>query len=389
MLAIAPCTDILTPEGIERLNADTSPWVRAQTAATVAVLFVENALSENERRFALGILEHLARDLEQQVREALSDHLKHCTLLPRSIAQTLANDIESVAVPIIRYSSVLDEADLLSIVHSGSEPKQVAVAQRENLGAIIAKALAETGNRVVVSALLANETARIEERSYNTILDRFGADEKIQSLMAERPALPAAIIASMILRVSDVLRARLVERFNLPESMAAELSARARERALGQSIGPMQDGETMEALCKRLHARGALTPIYLLRALCTGQLRLFTAGMAVRAGVPVGNATDLIRDGGRRGLMALYVHADMPGGLLAAFRIALDVVMEAEAKGPAPWSEAQTKRIVQLLVANDRDVAPGDLDSVLAQLAHRHGESAAGAQRSTISEFQN
>lgn len=389
MLAIAPCTDILTPEGIERLNADTSPWVRAQTAATVAVLFVENALSENERRFALGILEHLARDLEQQVREALSDHLKHCTLLPRSIAQTLANDIESVAVPIIRYSSVLDEADLLSIVHSGSEPKQVAVAQRENLGAIIAKALAETGNRVVVSALLANETARIEERSYNTILDRFGADEKIQSLMAERPALPAAIIASMILRVSDVLRARLVERFNLPESMAAELSARARERALGQSIGPMLDGETMEALCKRLHARGALTPIYLLRALCTGQLRLFTAGMAVRAGVPVGNATDLIRDGGRRGLMALYVHADMPGGLLAAFRIALDVVMEAEAKGPAPWSEAQTKRIVQLLVANDRDVAPGDLDSVLAQLAHRHGESAAGAQRSTISEFQN
>jgi len=126
VLAIAPCAEILTPEGIERLNADTSPWVRAQTAATVAVLFVENALSEGERQFALGILEHLARDLELQVREALSDHLKHCALLPRSIAQTLADDIESVAVPIIRYSSVLDEADLLSIVHTGSEPKQVA-----------------------------------------------------------------------------------------------------------------------------------------------------------------------------------------------------------------------------------------------------------------------
>jgi uncharacterized protein (DUF2336 family) len=377
VLAIAPSADILTPEGIERLNTDSSPWMRAQTAATVAVLFVENALSEGERQYAIGILEHLARDLERQVREALSDHLKHSALLPRSIAQTLADDVESVAVPIIRYSSVLDEADLLSIVHTGSEPKQVAVARRENLGAVIAKALAETGNRVVVSALLANETARIEEPSYNTILDRFGADEKIQALMAERPALPAAIIASMILKVSDALRARLIERFNLPESMADELSARAQESALGQSIGPIQNRETMEVLCKRLHARGALSPIYLLRALCTGQLRLFTAGMAVRAGVPASNAAGLIRDGGRRGLMALYVHADMPGGLLSAFRIALDVAMEAEAKGPAPWSEALTRRIVRLLVANDRNIAPGDLDTVLAQLAHRHGESAA------------
>jgi len=139
----------------------------------------------------------------------------------------------------------------------------------------------------------------------------------------------------------------------------------------------MPNRETMEALCERLHARGALSPIYLLRALCTGQLRLFTAGMAVRAGVPASNAADLIRDGGRRGLMALYVHADMPGGLLSAFRIALDVVMEAEAKGTAPWSEALTRRIIRLLVANDRNIAPGDLDTVLAQLAHRHGESAA------------
>ena len=56
MLAIAPSADILTPEGIERLNTDSSPWMRAQTAATVAVLFVENALSEGERQYAIGII---------------------------------------------------------------------------------------------------------------------------------------------------------------------------------------------------------------------------------------------------------------------------------------------------------------------------------------------
>lgn len=371
MLAIAPCTEFLTTQGVARLSADTSPTTRAQAAATVAVLYVEGQLNEQERQYAVSILDYLARDLERQVREALSDHLKHCSILPRSIAQTLAADVESVAVPIIRYSTVLCEADLLSIVQAGIEPKQIAVAQRDNLSAVISDALVETGNQKVVSTLLANSSARIEEFSYAKILDSFAGDDKIQALMADRPALPATIIASMVVRVSDGLRARLVERFELPDDMAKELSARAQERALEETIGSVDEDETLEVICRRLHEKGALSPVYLLRALCTGQFRRFVAGIAVLANVPPGNADDLLRDGGRRGLMALYVHAGLPGGLLPAFRIALEAALQAEADGPAPWSPAQTDRILHALVQSYDDLAPGNLESVLTQLA-RH-----------------
>ena len=372
MLAISPNAEILNGTWIERLEADNSPWMRAQVAATVAVLFVEGALNEGERRFAVAILETLARDLEQQVREALSEHVKHCALLPHSIAVTLAEDVESVAVPIIRYSSVLDEADLLAIVEGGSEAKQVAVAQRENLAAAVSDALAETGNETVVGVLLANETARIEEASYLKILEGFSRNERIQALMAERPGLPASIVARMFTRVSDVLCERLIERFELPEAIASDLTARARERALSESFQQITAAETLETVTQRLLEEGNLTPIFLLRALCMGQLRLFTAGVAARAGITVGNADELIRDGGRQGYMALYLHAGLPGDLMNAFRIALDIVIETEADGPAPWTQAKTQRIINALVVAYDDLAPGHLESVLAQLA-RHG----------------
>ena len=313
--AIEPCTELLTAEGVERLGTDTSPWMRAQTAATVAVLFVEGALNEQERAYAVSILESLARDLETKVREALSEHVKHCALLPRSIAQSLAMDVESVALPIIRYSSVLDEADLLAVVRAGGAKKRIAVAQRDDLTGAVSDALADTQVRWVVGALLANESAQIGEATYGKILDYFCRDEKIQALMAERPALPATIIARMVVRVSEALRWRLIERYGLPEEIAGNLTARACERALSDSMGQLGESETMESLSKRLHREGALTSVFLLRALCMGQLRLFIAGMAVRAEVSVGNADELIRDDGQRGLMSIYLHAGLPGDL--------------------------------------------------------------------------
>jgi len=376
---VEPSAELLTSEGIERLNADNSPWMRAQTAATVAILFVEGALNENEQAFAASILDILARDLENQVRESLSEHVKHCARLPHSIAQKLAFDVESVALPIIRYSSVLDEADLVLIARDGSTKKQIAVSQRDDLAEAVSKILVDTEKTTVISNLLANESARIDEMSYKKILEDLGQNDKIQELMIKRPALPAVIVARMVLKVSDSLRQSLIERFGLPEDMAAELTARARERALNQSIGGAAASKTVESLARRLHDEGALTPVFMLRALCTGQLRLFTAAIAVRAGVTLGNADELIRDGGQRGTMALYVHAGLPGVLLPAFRIALDIVREKESQGPRAWRDSDTQKILSQLIAAYDHLAPGHLESVLAQLGRFSRESAEAA----------
>ncbi len=362
-------TDILSAEGVEHLSADSSPWKRAQIAATVALLFVKGELSESEQRFATGILDVLARDLELQVREALSNHVKHCALLPNSIAMQLAMDVDTVALPILRYSSVLTDEDLLEIVRTGGASKQIVVARRDDLPSVVSGALVDTHKKVVVGVLLENETAQIDETSYGTILQNFADDEKIQTLMAERPGLPAMIVARMIDHVGEVLRQRMIDRFGLPETLAEEMTSQARDIALTKSVGHLAAGETLDGLAQRLHKEGALTPVFLLRTLCNGQFRLFTTGMAARAGIPVGNADELIQDRGERGFMTLYLHADMPGDLLTAFRIALSVVHEnADGKASA-WSEADTRLIIARWVSTYDNLAPGHLESVLAQIA--------------------
>ncbi len=372
-------SEVLTANGIEQLNADRSPWMRAQTAASVAILFVEGSLNERERGFAIGILEMLARDLEIQVREALSEQVKHCAFLPRSIAQTLARDVESVALPIIRYSSVLEEADLAAIARDGGTAKQIAVSQRDNLAEAISGILVDTEKSTVIGALLANESARIDAASYGRILERLGQDDEIKALLVERPALPAAVVARMVLKISDSLRERLIERFGLPEDMVEDLTARACEQALSEAVGETATGESLETLSKRLHDEGALTPQFLLRALFTGQIRLFTAAIAARAGVSLGNADELIRDGGQRGIMALHVHAGLPGALMPAFRIALDIVREKDAQGPAVWRQSDTQRILSRLIFSYSNLAPGHLESILTQLGHLSTGSADAA----------
>ncbi len=52
----------------ERLLAEPSATVRAETAASVAGAFAGERLSERERKISLDILKVMARDVERQVR---------------------------------------------------------------------------------------------------------------------------------------------------------------------------------------------------------------------------------------------------------------------------------------------------------------------------------
>ena len=61
----------LTQDSIERLRSDPSVSARAETAASVAAVFASNKLTNHQRHIAVEILEHLARDVEQQDRKSV------------------------------------------------------------------------------------------------------------------------------------------------------------------------------------------------------------------------------------------------------------------------------------------------------------------------------
>ncbi|HVY03190.1 MAG TPA: DUF2336 domain-containing protein, partial [Caulobacterales bacterium] len=90
-------------------------------------------LSGEERAHAETILKMMAEDAAASVRRALAVTLKNSPRLPRALARKLADDIDSIALPILQHSPALSDEDLIEIVRSAPPTKQVAVAKREEL----------------------------------------------------------------------------------------------------------------------------------------------------------------------------------------------------------------------------------------------------------------
>ena len=362
---------MLTRTELERLTADPSLAARTETAARVGAEISKRSLTEKERRIAVEIFALLARDVERQVREALSEHIKRCSFLPRKIARDLADDVESVALPIIEFSKVLTDDDLIRIVRTGNAAKQMGVAKREVVTVAVADVLVDTRNEEVVTALLSNPRAELSEELHHKVLDTLGSISAIQALLIGRPTLPLTVTDRLIRYVSTELREHLVSRHDFPRELADELSMHGQERALTRVLASERQVDEVERLVASLHADRKLTPTLLLRALCEGDIHFFEASMAKMVGIPIENARTLIFDRGPGGLKQICEKSGLPRALIRAFQIAVDVVREARVEHPNTWRIGHTRRIIHRLTMEYREVCPEDLEHVLSQLSRR------------------
>ncbi len=122
-----PAAERLTRADVERLLTDPSPRTRARTTAKIAAQFDARMLSPAERRVAEDIFRTLVKDAGILVREALAAHLKSTPDLPHDVALALAKDVDSVALPMLKFSEVLTEEDLIEIVRGQEPAKQAAI----------------------------------------------------------------------------------------------------------------------------------------------------------------------------------------------------------------------------------------------------------------------
>lgn len=362
----------LTKADVSRLLADPSGESRADAAAKIAGQYENGILSPREREIAEEIIRLMARDAEVRVREALATHLKACDELPPDVARTLASDVDSVALPMLQFSSVLTDPDLIAVVRGTDVGRQVAVASRNEISASVAQSLAEHGFEPAVAALMGNAAANVEERAFQTALDRFPASVSITANMVHRAKLPVTVAERLVTLVSDALKDHLVTNHDLSESVATDLVMQSRERATVGLLSPDADDAAAARLIQSLRANGRLTPSLMLRALCMGDVTFFEVAIAALAGVPVANARKLAHDQGSLGLKALYDKAHLPDSLYSAFRAAVDVIHETEFNTD-PRDRGQYRRRVMERILTQFDhlgaIGGENLDYLVAKLS--------------------
>jgi len=198
-----------------------------------------------------------------------------------------------VSLPVIQFSDVLTDDDLLNIIADNDEAKQVAVASRPSVSETVSSALVDTGNETVVTALVSNDGAEISRESFDKVVETLGDSEKVQEALVRRQKMPVAIAERLLTMVSENLRDELAARHEMPGGMADYLVLHSRERAT-VALSQESSAEEVGVLVRQLHQAGRLTPSIILRALCVGDMRFFEAALSILSDVPLVNARTLI-----------------------------------------------------------------------------------------------
>src|ERR1700744_103016 len=173
----AVAANMSAPAQVNRFLAeDDEEDVRAELARKIARLMP--GLSKREAKhiqdLTVETLERLAADQMPRVRAILAEEIKHLDCVPAHVVQARARDVEeTVHVPILEYSPLLSDADLMEIIAEGKvQAVLTAIARRRPLSANISDAVVSSLDIPAVSALLANPDAAIRERTLDAIISQ-------------------------------------------------------------------------------------------------------------------------------------------------------------------------------------------------------------------------
>lgn len=357
----------LTAQDVTRLLTNPSAEARAELAEKVGDTLARVGLAPGEITLAHDIVRILAWDVEEQVRASLSHSLRHARSLPRDVAMKLADDIDSVALPMLADSLMLSDEDLVEIVRQGSPKKQETIAGRPNLAEVVSDALIIHAGEPAIVVLMANRTARVSEISLNRAVTRFAGSDRVKAAMVLRDSLPIAVSERLATMVSKELQEHLVRTHALSPEVAADIVLSSREHAVIRlSVG--SSDEELQRMVTQMEHNGRLTPTLMLRALCTGDIGFFEAALAVKGDVPLENAQILIHDRSHQGLAALYRKAGLPERLLPALQSAVDVVDETGFDGNPRDLERFRSRVITRVLTLVENVDSADADYLLDKL---------------------
>lgn len=358
----------LSKEDVARLVADSSDETRAQTAGKVAAEFADGELTDAEREQAEAIFRLMAQDVSVRVRESLSKNLQAAAGLSHDIALKLAQDVTSVALPILKSSEVLTDEDLIDIIQGQDADKQTAIAQRPTVSTQVADTLIDTGNEKAVARLVANEGADLTEQSFDRVMVQYSESEAVSDSLSRRNNMPVEVAERIVNAISERLESFLLNQSNLSPDKICNLIMQTRERATVDLVASGRTVTDIETLVAQLQKSGRLSPSLVLRALCMGDLAFFEAAMACMAKVPVKNARLLIHDEGSLGLQSLYLKAGLPEKLFPAIRVAVDVIQETDYDLKDNDRERFISRMLSRILTQYDDLAADDLDYLMDKL---------------------
>jgi uncharacterized protein (DUF2336 family) len=390
-LSIFPLDPVRRPEVLAmsqgmrefgRRNAPTAPKLSEEEVAALlsSATSQEDAALRLGRNVASGSLSFEQLALAEQllwslietatvkVREVIASTLQDSVDLPHAMAKRLIGDVDSVAVPVLKSSPVVQPEDLIEVIRGGGDEKQVAIAQRREVPSTVVDALVDTHNNRAVATLVSNPGAAIDEAVLERVAEKFGADPDVAEMVQRHPRILSHVAAQLRRFGAHSLVDYLTEHPELREPVISRMVLRTLEES-AMGLTPDRDGGNgTKELVAYLHRTGRISPLLVQRAICTGEIGLYENAMAALAGIPPDNARALIQDAGALGLASLHEKAGMPLQEHPSLRAAVELLRQALV-GRRDFDRARFQRlVVERILADPQHPCRSDADYLLVRL---------------------
>jgi uncharacterized protein (DUF2336 family) len=261
------------------LAKDPNDAVRLELAGKIGKLIPELSARENEKvtEMAMQVLEVLARDELPKVRAIIAEETKHLDYLPKDVVNRLARDAEeAVSAPILEFSPLLNDSELIQIIAGGIKGGALAaVARRKKVSEPVSSAVVETGDEPAILALLKNYSAEIGEKTMEAIGAVAKNNKAMHEPLVDRSNLSLATIRRIASFVNASLVERLIKKHKLGPEVEQELRYRARQRIDSGDIPDVEGGRLpADERAEKMYKKGQLTEKVIQKAIEDGDIAL-------------------------------------------------------------------------------------------------------------------
>lgn len=323
----AIATNVSTPAQANLLlTRDDDDDTRAEIAKKIGRLLPDMPADESDRvrEVTLQVIEILARDQLPRIRAIVAEEIKTATNVPKHIVMDLAQDVSAiVSAPILEYSPLLSDDDLLEIIATGAVADRLsAIARRPGLGGDVADAVVATLDGPAVAALLANPSAQIREATLDTIVDHAASMENWHKPLVMRAELSMRAMRRISGFVASSLIEKLAERHDLNPAFRDELRDSVRERLGSPPAAPDDQGPDR---ARKLFQAGKLDDEAIVAGIEKNDRDFVLAALSLKSGLPLPTVAKVVQSRQPKSVTAVVWKAKL--SMRTAMRVQLKVAL--------------------------------------------------------------
>jgi hypothetical protein len=187
------------------LNGDANVVERDQLFRNMAQLFsyVSDRCDDEQVAQYDEVLCQLAELVEVEARTHVAKLLAPLERAPGNVVVKLANDTYDVAAPLLEFSNVLSDDDLIEIIANQSEDHRVAIAGRAIVPQRVGEAIVEHGGSQSVARLVRNPNAELGQATLERLVQRSAEDAQIEADLRGRTDIDWKSLRGEINAVGD------------------------------------------------------------------------------------------------------------------------------------------------------------------------------------------